>query len=297
MSVSSFVPKPHTPFQWERQIGVSEIREKQSFLKKRLRDRNIVFKWHDAEMSLLEGVFSRGDERLGRLIETAFRMGARFDGWTEKFNPEIWKAAMDDCGINADEYLRQRDRSEPLPWDNIDCGVSREFLEEEADRALRGDITADCRRDACTNCGVCGDGLEITESKPGTSEVSKAPEVQGEGAKYRIFYTRTGEARHMSHLETTSALIRALRRSGVSFKFSSGFHPHPKISFVYALPVGVESDCECAEMEINGKGIVDPKVINESLPGGMAILSAEKLNAGSGSISARHCRVPLFFLP
>jgi radical SAM-linked protein len=274
VSVSSFVPKPHTPFQWERQIGVDEIRERQAYLKKSLRNRSIAFKWHAAEMSLLEGIFSRGDEKLGALIEEAFRRGARFDGWTEYFNPALWDAAMASCGIEAETYLRERALSDALPWENIDCGVSREFLIAEREKATLAEATADCRKAGCTGCGVCGDVLGISESKPADPGKSAAMPAGGAAAKYRIFYTKKGRARFISHLETASVLIRALRRSGVAFNFSNGYHPHPKISFVFALPVGVESECECAEIEISGQA-PDAAGINGSLPEGMEILSVE----------------------
>ncbi len=284
VSVSSFIPKPHTPFQWERQIGVDEIREKQAYLKKNLRNRNISFKWHAAEMSLLEGIFSRGDERLGELIENAFRRGARFDGWTECFNPGLWESAMESCGISAEPYLREKGLAEYLPWRNIDCGISREFLVAERERANLAEPTTDCRHSECSKCGVCGEKLSISESKPDEPQRPDFPVISGETAKYRIFYAKKGRARFISHLETTSALIRALRRSGVAFNFSNGYHPHPKISFLFALPVGVESECECAEIEINGKG-PSPGVINKSLPEGMEILDIGKLEKSSESIS------------
>jgi len=284
VSLSSFVPKPHTPFQWERQIGVDEIREKQSYLKKNLRNRNIAFKWHAAEMSLLEGILSRGDERLGLLIEAAFRKGARFDGWTEYFQPGLWESAMESCGISAEPYLREKGLSENLPWDNIDCGISRDFLVAEREKANHAEPTTDCRHSECSNCGVCGEKLSISESKPGETQRPDFRIINGETTKFRIFYAKKGRARFISHLETTSALIRALRRSGVAFNFSSGYHPHPKISFVFALPVGVESECECAEIEINGQG-PDSGEINKSLPEGMEILHIEKLERNSESIS------------
>lgn len=284
VSVSSFVPKPHTPFQWERQIGVDEIRDKQAYLKRNLRNRNIAFKWHAAEMSLLEGILSRGDEALGILIETAFRKGARFDGWTDQFQPDLWEAAMESCGISPEPYLNERGHAERLPWGNIDCGLTREFLLAEREKANLAEPTVDCRHSECSNCGVCGEKLGISESKQDEPARPDLKIVGGETAKYRIFYSKKGRARFISHLETTASLIRALRRSGVAFNFSSGYHPHPKISFVLALPVGVESECECAEIEISGRG-PDTLEINKSLPEGMRVLAVERFEKHSETIS------------
>jgi radical SAM-linked protein len=283
VSVSSFVPKPHTPFQWERQIGIDEIRRRQAYLKKNLRDRNLAFKWHAAEMSLLEGIFSRGDENLGLAIETAFKKGARFDGWTDYFQPGIWDAALEECGISPEPYLREKSLSETLPWGNIDCGLGREFLIAERERAHVSETTADCRHSECNDCGVCGEKLGMSESKGGGSVKPELTCISGETAMFRLFYAKKGRARFLSHLETASVLIRALRRTQVAFNFSNGYHPHPKISFVFALPVGVESDCECAEIEINGKQ-PDAGEINRSLPEGMEILSIEKFEKSSESI-------------
>ena len=128
ISLSTFVPKPHTPFQWQRQISLEETHAKQDFIRQRIKNRNINVKWHDAKMSFLEGIFSRGDERIGALLETAFRKGCRFDGWSEILRFDLWQEAITESGINPEDFTREREINEILPWDNIDCGVSREFL-------------------------------------------------------------------------------------------------------------------------------------------------------------------------
>ena len=106
-------------------------------------------------MSFLEGIFSRGDERIGALLETAFRKGCRFDGWSEILRFDLWQEAIAETGINPEDFTREREINEILPWDNIDCGVSREFLLEEKQKSTDQTATADCRLDDCQNCGVC----------------------------------------------------------------------------------------------------------------------------------------------
>ncbi len=126
VSLSPFVPKAHTPFQWCRQDRPEEIRDKFGFLKKRLKHRKITVKWHDPGISMLEGVFSRGDRRLGAVLQDAWRRGCRFDGWTEEFDLSAWMQAFRQASVDPDFYLyRERDLAETLPWDIIDTGITK----------------------------------------------------------------------------------------------------------------------------------------------------------------------------
>lgn len=156
VSLASFVPKPHTPFQWEAQDPVARLEEKQAYLRQRLRDRRLRLSWHNPLMSLLEAVLARGDRRLGVVILGAWQRGARFDGWEEHFAWERWAKALEAAGLEASFYAhRQREREEVLPWDHLDTGVSRAFLWQENQRAKEGITTADCRWGDCTGCAVC----------------------------------------------------------------------------------------------------------------------------------------------
>lgn len=156
VSVSSFVPKPDTPFQWDPQLSVDEIRRRQSFLGARMRDRRIVYHYHDPEVSRLEGVIARGDRRLAAGLLEAWRRGCRFDSWTEFFNPAVWAEALRVAGIDPEFYAnRSRGYEEALPWDHLSSGVSKDFLWDDRRRALDGQLTDDCRWRGCENCGVC----------------------------------------------------------------------------------------------------------------------------------------------
>lgn len=165
VSVSSFVPKPHTAFQWFGQNSSEQIREKQEYLRSLLRDRNISFNWHDAPISFLEGVFARGDRRLGKVLYEAWRHGAKFDGWSEHFKYDVWMAAFAETGLDPHFYAtRERTHDEKLPWDHLDAGVNKAFLLREYENAVAGKYTVDCRRDACSACGVCqGLGVDIID--------------------------------------------------------------------------------------------------------------------------------------
>lgn len=154
VSVSNFVPKAHTPFQWEAQNTAEEFADKHNYLAERLKIKGVTFNYHDNTTSAYEAVFARGDRRCGRLLYEAFRAGCKFDGWTEHFRPEAWEIAFERSGIDKDFYTtRKCEFDEILPWDIIDSGISKRFLINEAQKAVKEEITPDCRN-GCTGCGM-----------------------------------------------------------------------------------------------------------------------------------------------
>lgn len=299
VSVGSFVPKPHTPFQWRRQIGREEILDKQRFLRGELKKRKLAFKWHDAHLSFLEGVFARGDRRLSRVLLKARDLGCRFDGWGEHHDFRAWEKAFADAGIDPEFYLRERGFDEILPWDLLDSGVSREFLLLEEEKSRRELPTSDCRGGSCTGCGVC----DLSRVRPLTyrpedfgSRIASvrsvlrphAHEVPEEGAvRIRLRFTKTGTMSLLSHLELIHLFTRAVRRAAIPIRYSLGFHPHPKFSFATALSVGVESWAEYFDMEI-APGFGARRVLeslNRVLPEGMEVLDAVEIPLKSPSLS------------
>src|SRR4051812_27143069 len=156
VSASNFVPKPHTPFQWEGMSSPEQLRVKQEYLRRSIKGRQLRLSLHDTGTSLLEGALGRGDTVTADAIETAWRAGARFDAWTEHHQPTVWRDAFAAHGRSiTEEATRERDALEPLPWDHVRSGVTKEFLLDEwwASRAERA--TGDCRWDGCTDCGAC----------------------------------------------------------------------------------------------------------------------------------------------
>ncbi len=165
VSVSNFVPKPHTPFQWEPQAGFREILRKQKLLRDACRAARIHFKWHEAELSVLEGVFSRGDRRVADILERAYRAGARFDGWREHFRRAAWDLAFEGIPGGMEAFMRARGLDEVLPWDHLDLKILKKFLLRERQAAYARAYTPECRPDfsdaRCSACGTCTfDGLE-----------------------------------------------------------------------------------------------------------------------------------------
>ena len=153
-SASSFVPKPFTPFQWEAQDTIEMLHEKQEYLRDSITSRKITFHWHDADASFLEGIFSRGDRKLCKVLKLAQERGCRFDGWSDCFSLEKWIQVFEDAGVDPLFYgTRKREFDEILPWDHIDYGVTKEFLQKECERAYQNQTTKNCR-EQCSNCGA-----------------------------------------------------------------------------------------------------------------------------------------------
>jgi radical SAM family uncharacterized protein/radical SAM-linked protein len=177
-AVSPFVPKTHTPFQWEGQIGMAEIRRRIYRIKDALKPyKRITLKYHQPEMSFLEGVFSRGDRRLGKVIESAYRKGALFSSWRDHLRLEPYLEALAEHGLTPEEFQAPRDVDAPLPWDHLSCGVSKDFLLTERRRALEAKISGDCRYGACRGCGVCNMDGRTSELAAQAAEKDIRPRV------------------------------------------------------------------------------------------------------------------------
>ncbi|MDA8428684.1 MAG: TIGR03960 family B12-binding radical SAM protein [Geobacteraceae bacterium] len=289
VAVSNFVPKAHTPFQWEAQISTDEVLEKQYLLHTELKKRKLRLKWHDAPLSFMEGVFARGDRRLAPVIARAVELGCRFDGWGDHFLLDRWQQAFADCGIQQEWYLRQRALDEVLPWDHLDCGVSRDFLLKERASALAEAATADCRHGVCSACGVC-DFNVVTNRLSDPADVPKREEHISRDvlpARMRLRFGKSGAMRYLSHLELLTVFTRAVSKAGVPILFSQGFHPHPRFSFATATSVGVESVAEYMDMFVED-GIPAEEVqrrLNAVLPEGLRILEAAQVDVKSPSLS------------
>ena len=300
VTVSPFVPKAHTPFQWYGQISLDEMRRKLRYLKESLSGRKLKYKGHDERMSFLEAIFARGDENLSQLIEKAWEAGCRLDGWSEHFNFSAWSDAMDKTGIDGAAYSeRSFGRDELLPWDAIDIGINKDFLYREYEHALSEVRTPGCR-EACSGCGLkCGGELQnrgIGESENrrlGDNNLGKSsgspfrpfsdsplPKI-----RVRVQFTKLGRLRYLSHLELATAVLRGLRRAGVRFDFSKGFHPAPRVAFGPSLSVGVAGEREYFDMEVFSPFDIEfyRDEINGSMPaeiriGRMAIIPYNELS-------------------
>ncbi len=319
VSVAAFVPKPHTPFQWEQQITIDAAFAKINLLKKCLPKGNYRLKWHDPRQSFLEGVMSRGDRLLAGVITEAWQRGARLDAWSEHFDLDIWQDAAKACNMDISQYLRQRDLSEVLPWQHLDTGVDQAFLQAELEKSRAGDYTPDCRLHGCQKCGVCDfkevqpvvqckikdqDSCADMESRQKNTEVAAEEFVvpaPGVGAKnkgdkphywYRLLYAKQGDIRFLSHLEMIQVFFQAFRRARVTLHFTQGFNPVPRASFSPALPVGTESLAEYLDVDLTEPIAAEGEFLtrlNAQLPPGLEILSAAKVPETAGAAKNLTC--------
>jgi len=282
VSVATFIPKPHTPFQWQGQITLEAAEAKIEGLREALKGPRIQFKWQDPEVSLIEGLWARGDRRLAPVLVHAYQQGCRFDGWSDHFKFAVWQESLARCGVDAEQIVHEeRDIDAPLPWDHIDIGVSRRFLRGEREKALQGETTADCRQGDCQLCGVCDFSKVQPRLYAATLNRSEGRDAlrdqeASQAAQLTLAFGKTGPARFLGHLEMANVFSRALRRAGIPVVFSKGYHPKPKMVFADTLPLGMESRCEHLTLKVP-EG-TDPQWVAEclkdQLPSGIEVLEA-----------------------
>jgi radical SAM-linked protein len=283
VSLATFIPKPHTPFQWAAQLSLTESEDRIKRVQDQLKLSGIKIKWQGPKVSRLEGVWARGDRRLSRLLVAAYNKGCKFDGWSDHFRFDLWESAFDEEGVDPDFYTtRTRDVCEPLPWDHINTQLTKTFLSAEWENAHQGVYTADCRVDDCNQCGVCDfEQIEpLTHKSLAGNFVKARPsdiEKQATYKKLSVFYTKQDTAKYFGHLELVNIFLRALKRADIAVKFSEGFHPKPKVSFDNPLPVGIESLKE--RFIVTVPDYIRPHAVmdglNAHLPAGLIITRCE----------------------
>lgn len=296
--VSTFVPKPCTPFQWAAQIDIEETRRRQGLLMEQFRRHPAIkFGRHAPEASFIEGLLSRSDRRAADLIEAAWRSGARLETWDEHLDITHWRRAIEETGFDWRHALRERDPGERLPWDHIDTLVSRDWLEAEWARAKELRYAQDCRAGKCHACGViqheralCAHmlnnqkaGLAEEAAAPAGACVPPAPQEPAaepepvQRIRFRI--GRRGSLRLLSHLEFKDTWVRALRRAQAPLAYSQGFHKQPRVTFSTASPVGEESEGDYMDVVLRAQ--VDPADLlgrlRAALPGELLALEAAEL--------------------
>lgn len=295
-SLSTFVPKAHTPFQWAQQISIDETRRRQNYIRKALKRNGSLIKCHDPKASYLEGVFARGDGKLGAVIIKAFELGARFDGWGDQLKFDVWMAAFEELGVDPDLYLRKRDTQEELPWDFVDSRVSKDYLVKEWEKALSAMSTEDCRQGKCGSCGVC----DFKEIRPVFVKENDDHETQDSESsteknnrKHRGFLLKFAKRKLMKfvgHLDIARAFHRAFRRLNIKLEYSKGFHPHPKIRFSPPASFGIQSECEMMEFRTLNCTLGLEEILESlrhSLPSGLVPLDLYETTLNEKTVSAK----------
>lgn len=299
VNISPFVPKPHTPFQWVAQDPEPELKRKLDHLRKRLRGGKIQVRWSRTDQALLEATLARGDRRIARVIETAWRSGANMDGWEEHFRWEIWSEAFTQAGLDPRWYAsRERDTKEILPWDHISCGVSRDFLVSEYEKGLAGEVTPDCREAGCRACGACtpeqisalpplrstvtGSDIQLT-SRQGTQEADRSVR------RIRIVFSKKGDLRFLGHLEMARTFERACRRARIPLSFTGGYSPKPRITFALSLPTGTEALAEWLDLELAEAWPPEDvlRSLNDQLPSGIRVVDSWKVPVDVPALNGR----------
>ena len=317
ISVSPFSPKPHTPFQWEKQDTSEEFLNKISILRKRFsRYRQIKMNWRDPKVSLLECVLGRSDRRMAKVIYDTWKNGAKFDGWSEYFNMDIWQEAAQKNNIPFEWFAREMDTESPLPWDHIDKGISKKFLSHDRDEAFKEQIKPDCKQGSCYGCGIqrknsFAEYADCYLPHKATQEKEKAadwedikPEMQEAKPepvpmRVRMQFQKKSYARYLSQLDLVRLFERASKQAGLPLLYSQGFNPHPKVSFAPPLSMGYTSEAEYLDMEIDAafNAASIPDLLNPYLPEGLDItdfkIIREKVTSLAATINSSEYEVYL----
>lgn len=317
ISISPFSPKPHTPFQWEKQDAPEELERKSLLIRHQLSADNINVTWRDGYLSSLETVFTRGGRELGNVLEEAWQNGSKFDGWNEGFNWQIWENAFNKFNIHWKKYLNPISISVSLPWDHIDIGISKSFLQKEKFRAYEGKLSQDCKDYICLGCGLNRKEFEhlvnCYKKKPpstksekysasiNSSSARELPQTisYGRSAKkrpitiqpikkrIRLRYSKIGLSRFISHLDIARLFDRAARRAQISLVYSQGFTPRPRMSFGPPLALGIASIAEYVDVEAEMGYEHDIQMkLNQVLPEGIQILMQKIIYAKVPSLAS-----------
>ncbi len=255
-SVSAFIPKPHTPFQWAGMISTEEFTAKLAIIKNTIRNTGVVLKHQPPGISLVEAILARGDRSLSAVVEAVVRSGTATDSSETGFDDRIWLDAVRDKGFSMQDLLRQREPGEPLPWDHLDTLIPKSFLLEEYRRAASATRTPDCFTEVCSDCGACD--FKTVEPVHAHNDRVQQQHRQESGpapawtSVVRVRYTKAGLIRFLGHLELIDFLLRMLHASGLPLVFTKGFHPKPIVSFSDPLPVGIESAAEYIDIRLSG---------------------------------------------
>lgn len=294
--VASFVPKPHTPFQWCPFTDVGILEERISRMKEEAGAKRVRTKWARPDASFVEAVLARGDEKLAKVLEGVLQRGGYFQEWSENFKLERWLETFEETGVDPAAYTRERKPDERLPWEFLNLGISPEFLRAEYSKAMHEETRSDCMNGDCYDCGV---GCSATDRTPGKIQGKPIPEdstgsvipracSETANGPFRIrMKFEVGEAfRYASHLDFVRAVYRLLRRSGLSLCYTEGFSPHPRVSFGFPKPVGVTSRGEYVDAFLSRmpqKSVA--LVLERCTPPGLKITESRTLSLQSEAIT------------
>lgn len=306
-TLSIFVPKPFTPFQWCPQMDLDEVTEHIHYLKEKTKHiKGVKINYHEKFVSQIEAALTRGDANLCKYIEALYKKGCYLDAWGEFFDKDVWAETAKECGYTLEELAKKEyGLEETLPWDFINTGLSKEWLQNEYKEALSQgcefNLQPTCEH-KCVKCGVCPTlKTHKVLAKPfkASEEAEKVVKIVPQDPKranqdpnvpiykYRLKITKKGLLRYFSHLDWQNTFHKVLLRSGLNMVYSLGFNPTMKVSMGIALPLFAESEGELVDIEIydnvSGQEIMD--LINPNLPEGAKILSVQQIERSETAIN------------
>jgi radical SAM superfamily enzyme YgiQ (UPF0313 family) len=262
VNVGIFVPKPHTPYQWARQIDRESAAAKLEFIRSRLKPLGHKVSVSDPLVSMLEGILSRGDERAGDLVEQAFHAGSRLDAWQEFMAKDVWRDILEHHAALAEEFLSAKNVDAVLPWQPVVSGVSPAYLYREFEKSLQGDMTPPCVEDCVSRCGICND-INQTQRAPISDPQSPVPDPQSlipdpqssqsDPAIWRLLFsfTKVGSAVFHGHLSLVEIFSMTMNRAGLDVLYTQGFNPLAKLEIVSPLSIGIAAGAEIAAVDFS----------------------------------------------
>jgi len=301
VTISPFTPKPHTPFQWEKQEDVDDLQEKMDYLKSGLKRGNLNLKFRNPKVSYLEGILGRGDRLLSRVIYSAWKKGARLDAWTEHFRYQIWEEAFGETEVDPSFYSQTRDLAQSLPWDHIDKGIRKEYLQKEKNRAYtfreefvppEGEVKVEDMIEKKVVEKLISPPEELAKSSSeayGRKKKRKgaSPALTVARSRVRLKWSKSEEVRFTSHLDVGRTFERTIRRSGIPIAYSEGFHPHQKVAFGPPLPLGFISDSEYLDIQLTQPySSAALYRLNQALPPGFEFSETKPILGRSESLSS-----------
>lgn len=292
-TVSIFVPKPFTPFQWFGQNSFELIKEKISFLLDEVKTiKGVKINYHNSFVSKLECALTRGDERYNKFLLELHKQGVYLSSWDENIDKNLWLETALRNGIDIDKEAEKEYSTEDiLPWDVIDIGINKDWFIEQYNNALKNEKIIPCEF-SCVNCGVCKNlkTHKVLDKQYIPNRINTNNQEENKQTyKYRLKITKENELRYISHLDWQNTIIKMLYRSGLDLCFSQGFNPTPKISLGIALPIFVEGEAELIDIEIYNNFEEDKikNILNNVLPENIKIKEVIKIEKKTEAIDIK----------
>jgi len=290
INIGTFVPKPHTPFQWSRQISAEEAEKKLAYIRNRLKPQGHKVGIQDPLISVIEGIASRGDERAGAIFEEAFKTGCRLDSWTEFLKKNIWEEILNKHKSLIDDFLSEKETSILLPWSSVCSGLGEKFYSHEMDKSRKGELTYPCMK-KCNNCGICDKSSKIVQNYIQLKENSCNKELETLIKKtdpdtYKIIFSFSKQetAVFHPHLGLLEIFYMTFLRADIPIVYTHGFNPLPKLEIASPLSLGIKAGAEIASIETDRYFSAEKfkKSLNKFFPEGLQVVEAINVFIPSG---------------